>query len=83
MSGQPPIRCRGTSSRHSVESVSNRNFTGDGEEFAKVYRNRRSSQKLFFGTIYDYLVGIVKNYHRNIEQLHFVNQRPAELQNEL
>ena len=35
---QSPIRCRGTSSRHSMESVSNRNFTGDGEEFTKVPR---------------------------------------------
>ena len=32
---QSPIRCRGTSSRHSVESVSNQNFTGDGEELTK------------------------------------------------
>ena len=36
ISEQSPIRCRGTSSRHSVESVSNQNFTGDGEEFTKV-----------------------------------------------
>ena len=36
VSEQSPIRCRGTSSRHSVESVSNQNFTGDGEEFTKV-----------------------------------------------
>ena len=42
---QSPIRCRGTSSRHSVESVSNQNFTEDGEEFTKVHRNRRRSQK--------------------------------------
>ena len=36
ISEQSPIRCRGTSSRHSVKSVSNQNFTGDGEEFTKV-----------------------------------------------
>ena len=36
ISEQSPIRCRGTSSRHSVESVSNQNLTGDGEEFTKV-----------------------------------------------
>ena len=30
------MRCRGTSSRHSTESVSNQNFTRDGEEFTKV-----------------------------------------------
>ena len=35
ISEQAPIRCRGTSSRRSMESVSNRNFTGDGEEFTK------------------------------------------------
>ena len=33
---QSSIRCRGTRSRHSVESVSNQNFTGDGEEFTTV-----------------------------------------------
>ena len=38
VSGQSPIRCRGTCSRHSVESVSNKNFTGDGEKFNKVPR---------------------------------------------
>ena len=47
ISEQSPIRCRGTSSRHSVESVSNQNFTGDGEEFTTAYRNRRRSQKSF------------------------------------
>ena len=36
ISEQSPICCRGTSSRHSVESVSNQNFTGNGEEFTKV-----------------------------------------------
>ena len=36
VSEQSPIRCRGTSSRHSVESVSNQNFTRDGEDFTKV-----------------------------------------------
>ena len=35
ISEQSPIRCRGTSSRHSTESVSNQNFTGDREEFTK------------------------------------------------
>ena len=37
ISEQSPIRCRGTRSRHSVESVSNQNFTGDGEEFTTVH----------------------------------------------
>ena len=36
ISEQSPIRCRGTSSRHSMESISNQNFTGDWEEFTKV-----------------------------------------------
>ena len=36
ISEQSPIRCRGTSSRHSMESVWDQNFTGDGEEFTKV-----------------------------------------------
>ena len=31
ISEQSPIRCRGTSSRRSMESVSNQNFTGDGK----------------------------------------------------
>ena len=80
---QSPIRCRATSSRHSVESVSNLNFTGDGEQFTKVYRNRRRSQNLFIRTIYDNLASIVKNYQGIIEQLHFIDQRQAELQMEL
>ena len=36
ISEQSPIRCRGTRWSPSVESVSNQNFTGDGEEFTKV-----------------------------------------------
>ena len=51
---QSPIRCRGTRPRHSVDtisSVSNQNFTGDGEELTQVYRNRRRSQKLFIRAI--------------------------------
>ena len=51
ISEQSPIRCRGTRFRHSVESVSNQNFTGHGEECTKVYRNRRRSRKLFIRTI--------------------------------
>ena len=61
----------------------NQNFTGDGEDFAKVYRNRRRSQKLFMRTIYSNLASIVKNDHGIFEQLHFIDQRHAELQNEL
>ena len=52
ISEQSPIRCRGTSSRHSVESVSNHIFTGDGEEFTKAYRSRRRSQNKFIRTIH-------------------------------
>ena len=44
----PACSC-GTSSRHSVEPVSNQNRTRDGEECTKVYRHRRRSQKLFIG----------------------------------
>ena len=36
ISEQSPIRSHGTSSRLSVESVSNQNFRGDGEEFTTV-----------------------------------------------
>ena len=50
ISEQSPIRCRGTSSRHSVESVSNQNFTRVGEEFTNVYRNCRRSLKVFVRT---------------------------------
>ena len=67
-----------------MESVSNQNFTGDGEEFTKVYRNRRRSHKLLFIRTISYnLASIVKNYHGIIEQLHFINQTQAELQHEL
>ena len=56
-----------------MESVSNQNFTGDGEEFSKVYRNRRRSQKLFIRTIYKKLANIVKNYHGIIGQLYLID----------
>ena len=36
ISEQSPIRCRGTRWSLSMESVSNQNFTGDGEELTKV-----------------------------------------------
>ena len=66
-----------------MESVSNQNFTRD-DEFTTVYTNRRRSQKLFtFITIYEKLASIVKNYHGIIEQLHFINQNQAKLQDEL
>ena len=38
ISEQSPIHCPGTNSRHSVESVSNQNFTGDGEKFTNVLK---------------------------------------------
>ena len=44
---------------------------------------RRRSQKLFVRTIYYNLASIVKNYHGIIEQLHFIDQKQAELQKEL
>ena len=65
-----------------MESVSNQNFTGD-EEFTTVCTNRRRSHKLFTFTIYEHLASIVKNYHGIIEQLHFINQNQAKLQDEL
>ena len=65
------------------KSVSNQNFTRDGEEFTKADRNRRRRQKLSIRTIYQNLASVVKNYHGIIEQLHFIDQRQAELQNEL
>ena len=58
ISEQWPMHCRGTSSRHSGQSVSNQNFTGDGEEFTTVYRNRRRSQKLFIRTTYQNLANM-------------------------
>ena len=79
-SEQSPIRCRGPSSRHSMESVSNQNFR------RRIYESsfcRRRSQKLFVRTIYYSLATIVKNYHGIIEQLHFIYQNQAELQKEL
>ena len=45
--------------------------------------SRRRGQKLFIRTIYSNLASIVKNYHGIIEQLHFIDQKQAELQNEL
>ena len=46
-------------------------------------KSRRRSRKLFICTIQKNLASIVKNYHGIIEQLHFIDQRQAELQNEL
>ena len=55
-----------------------------GEEITKVYRNRRRSQKLLLiKTIYENLASIVKNYHGIIGQLHLIDERQTELQNEL
>ena len=45
--------------------------------------SRRSNQKIFTRSIYKILASIVKNHHGIIEQLHFIDQRQAELQNEL
>ena len=82
-SEQSPIRCGGTSSRHSVESVSNQNFTRDGEEFTKVPRavaeakSYSCEQLLEFGK---YCEELSWNHRK---QLHFLHQRQAELQKEL
>ena len=59
------------SSRHLVESVSNQNFTGDGEEFTKVPEAVAEDKSL------------VKNVLGIIRQLHSIDQRQAELQKEL
>ena len=53
------------------------------KNFTKVFQSRHRSQKLFIRTIYWNLAGLVKNHHGIIEQLHFIDQRQAELQNEL
>ena len=45
--------------------------------------SRRRSQKLFTRTICYNLASIVENYHGIIEQLQFIDQKQAELQNEL
>ena len=79
---QSPIRCRGTSSRHSMESMSNQNFTRDGEEFTKVPKPSQKPKVIHTYSLLE-LASIVKNYHGIIEQLHFINQIRAELQNEL
>ena len=62
--------------------MSNQNFTGDKEEFTKVPIAVDRSQQLFIRTICWNLASIVKNYHGIIEQLHFIAQRQAKLQNE-
>ena len=45
--------------------------------------SRRKNQKLFIQAVHWNLANLVKNYHGIIEQLHFINQRQPELQNEL
>ena len=37
---------------NTIKSMANQNITGDGEEFTKVYKNRRRSPKLLIWTIY-------------------------------
>ena len=78
-----PIRCRGTSSRHSVESVSNQNFTGDGDEFTEVPKAVEEAKSCSYVQFVSNLASVVKNYHRIIEQIHFIDQKQVELQNEL
>ena len=82
LSEQSPIRCRDTSSRHSVGSVLIQNFTRDGEDHTKIHRNCRRNQKLFTRSIHCDLASVVKNHHGIIEQLQYIDQRQAEFQNE-
>ena len=51
ISEQSPIGCRGTSSRHSMESVSSRNLTRR-RRFHESFQSRRRSQELFIRTIH-------------------------------
>ena len=84
ISEQSPIRFRGTSSRHSAESVSNQNFTRDGEEFfTKVPVAVAEAISFSFVQLIRNLASIVKNYHGTSEQLHFIYQTQAELQTKL
>ena len=57
--------------------VRNQNFAGEGEEFYGSFQSRHRSQKLLVWTIDKNLVGLVKNYHGIIEQLHFFAQKQA------
>ena len=76
------MRCRGTSSRHSGQSVSNQNFTGDGEELRKFTETVAEAKSYSYAHFYQSLASIVKNYHGIIEQLHLITQKQAEVQNE-
>ena len=66
-----------------MESVSNQNFTGDGEELTNDPKAVAEAKKLFRRTIYLNLASRLKNYHGIIEQLHLIAQKQTELQNEL
>ena len=71
ISEQSPIRCRGTSSRHSMESIRRRR---------RIYESsfcRRWSQKFIILTVHENLESIVKKYYGIIEQQHFINQRQS------
>ena len=56
-----------------------RNGTGDVMPLAEAITQLSS----FIRTFYQNLASTVKNYHGIIEQLHFISQAQAELQNEL
>ena len=83
ISEQSPIRCRGTSSRHSMQSVSGQNFTGDGEEFTKVLVAVTEAKSYLYGQVHLNLANLVKSYHGIIERPRLIAQKQKELQKEL
>ena len=71
ISEQSPVRCRGASSRNSMESVSKQKLHRRHKNLRKFTETVAQAQKLLIRTIY--LASIVKNYHGIIEQLHFIS----------
>ena len=85
ISGQSPVRWRAANYHYSVDIIRGKPklHTRDGEESTNIFR-AVTDAKIY---LYWKSIGIWQALWRNImessKQLHFINQRQAELQNEL
>ena len=75
---QSLVRCRGSRSCHSMDSilsVQNKDFTGDGKEFTKIPQTVAKKQQLFMRTVHWNMENLVKIYHGIIEPQQLTDPR--------
>ena len=78
MKRQSPIRCRGSRSCHSMDtivSVQDKDFTRDGRECTKVPRAVAKKHKWSIQTIHWNLENLVKMFHGIIQRQHLIDPK--------